>query len=66
MLRQAALPDESLLAEYRRNGDYTDCYSIDIQRPVSLARVAQANSEAFAAWHVEARKDSELLRSSNR
>ena len=94
MVRKTLLPDAALLAEYRRSGDYTDCYSVDLDRRISFARyveafyttclfklergilriavsrpstdddasrVANARSDFFAAWEVEARTENELL-----
>ncbi|MDX1556456.1 MAG: hypothetical protein R3212_10555 [Xanthomonadales bacterium] len=36
------LPDGALLTRYRESGDYTDCFSTRIDRPVSLAEFIHA------------------------
>lgn len=88
------LPARALLARYRQQGAFTDCYAIDldfacahaqyvaafyttplfkierlllklaVSRPSTDAQagqLAQGTSDRFAAWHVEERRDDQLL-----
>lgn len=36
------LPDEALLQRYREQGDYTDCFAIDVPGPVAHAAFVEA------------------------
>src|SRR5262249_33500612 len=37
-----ALPQQALLAKYAQGGNYTDCYTAQVARPVSLAEYVEA------------------------
>lgn len=41
-IRPCELPDGALLSRYRRDGSYTDCYVVEIARPVSHAEYVEA------------------------
>lgn len=41
-IRKCALPDHALHQQYARAGAYTDCYSVDISRRVTLAEFIEA------------------------
>lgn len=66
------LPDHSLLTRYRDVKGYTDSFSLDVPGAVSLAQyvatsdagaysLARGETEAFAAWTVEARSEDQIL-----
>jgi hypothetical protein len=40
-IRACALPDDALLARYKRDGAYTDCYSTEVGRCVSHAEYVE-------------------------
>lgn len=40
-IQACALPVEALLAKYRRDGAYTDCYATEVARPVSHAEYVE-------------------------
>ena len=41
-VQSCPLPDNALLARYRRSGAFTDCYAVDMPGAVSLARYVAA------------------------
>lgn len=41
-IRSCELPDDALLADYQRRGDYTDCFSTDLPGTISHARWVEA------------------------
>jgi len=41
-IAQTKLPDHALLARYTRDGSHTDCYSCEVEKPVSLAEFITA------------------------
>lgn len=45
--KHQALPEQSLLQRYVDSGDFTDCYSLDIQQPVSFEQYVEA---FYCSW----------------
>jgi hypothetical protein len=41
-IQVCTLPDDALLAEYQRNGAYTDCYATEVSHSVSHAQYVEA------------------------
>lgn len=41
-IRSVPLPPHALLASYTNSGSYTDCYSVRVDRPVSLSEFMEA------------------------
>jgi hypothetical protein len=41
-IQACALPSDALLARYNGGGAYTDCYAVDVRRPVSLSQFIEA------------------------
>lgn len=41
-IQKSALPEQSLLRKYQHGGAYTDCYVIEMARPVSQAKYIEA------------------------